>query len=998
MKTTIRACLALLAVAGLCTDAPVLHAQPVSPKNGGGLPDVYFEMKERYPDAFETRRGYRNWVERIERNRTLLQQGKLDGTPEELARKTAVSGTRRVPVMLGQFSDTGSAPVDRADLQQELFDGPWPTGTMTEFYSEISYGMLSLDGTVYDWVTVSEDDDYYTGGEAGLSTSSSRTDEFITEILEANDSSVDFGQFDNDGPDNIPNSGDDDGYVDFIGIVHPEAGSEEWGRDSSGNPVQGDNFWSHRWSLSNWSSAWTSDDPAAGGGNIKVDDYTIMPSVDDVGDMIDIGVFCHEFGHAFGLPDYYDTNGGSQGIGHWGLMGSGNWNTPESPAHMSAYAKAELGWLNPANVDFDLGNWPIASSTLSPTAYRLWSGGATGDEYFLVEYRTQDGFDAELHGEGLLVWHVDLGEPDNEDETHKLIDLECADQSGSDHTTDADDLDDLSLRNRGDADDPFCDGDTFASSTNPSSVSYSGDATTVRIDNIEGCGGGELVADLIVGQVEEGVNLCMRDCAGDACAEMTSCGNWWASPEVFIDNDGDGIIDAPAEGLENRLMARVRNVGASDANDVDVDFYFADPAMGLLFPSTGTLIGSDNIPVIGSGNSELAEVLWEISVPPADVNHWCVGVIAENALDGASSEYAPDDNNLAQINVQELVAKAGSPVPLKAPPSKREGTTVAKRDTTISMVQTVQICAPNQEFCDYEIVFGSPPEYDDVTMVGQWDVELSTRQGQVQGSDCLPLQIKATNFDPHHLDELHLPITLLCQGEPAGGDVVVFSIDNLPPENPCSFEAWQRIPFSDTAPGEDAVELSWPKSFSDVKGWPEMVERFRIHEGIEPGFEPTAGNLVVETAIDETPGDGLYHHFLDSNDRGAGERYFQLIAIDRAGNASEPCLAVLKEEALVGTPDAPTGRPTIEGNTPNPFNPSTRITYRVAEDMDVRLEVLDIRGRRVRELVDGYREAGQHSVVWDGRDDSGMVVASGSYLIRLSWSGGSEGHHVTLLK
>ena len=66
--------------------------------------------------------------------------------------------------------------------------------------------------------------------------------------------------------------------------------------------------------------------------------------------LIDIGVFCHEFGHAFGLPDLYDTDGGSAGVGHWCLMGSGNWNTPTNPAHMSAWSKSELGWANVVTV------------------------------------------------------------------------------------------------------------------------------------------------------------------------------------------------------------------------------------------------------------------------------------------------------------------------------------------------------------------------------------------------------------------------------------------------------------------------------------------------------------------------------------------------------------------------------------------------------------------------------------------------------------------------
>jgi hypothetical protein len=59
-----------------------------------------------------------------------------------------------------------------------------------------------------------------------------------------------------------------------------------------------------------------------------------------------VSLCLHEFGHAFGLPDLYDTDGGSAGVGEWCLMGSGNWNTPTNPAHMSAWSKSFLGWTN----------------------------------------------------------------------------------------------------------------------------------------------------------------------------------------------------------------------------------------------------------------------------------------------------------------------------------------------------------------------------------------------------------------------------------------------------------------------------------------------------------------------------------------------------------------------------------------------------------------------------------------------------------------------------
>lgn len=73
----------------------------------------------------------------------------------------------------------------------------------------------------------------------------------------------------------------------------------------------------------------------------------------------------------------------------------------------------------------------------------------------------------------------------------------------------------------------------------------------------------------------------------------------------------------------------------------------------------------------------------------------------------------------------------------------------------------------------------------------------------------------------------------------------------------------------------------------------------------------------------------------------------------------------------------------LEQNYPNPFNPSTTIRYALPRGGDVLLTVYDVLGQRVAILVDGPQDAGEHSVVWDGRDDTGKEAASGMYLYRL---------------
>jgi hypothetical protein len=97
---------------------------------------------------------------------------------------------------------------------------------------------------------------------------------------------------------------------------------------------------------------------------------------------------------------------------------------------------------------------------------------------------------------------------------------------------------------------------------------------------------------------------------------------------------------------------------------------------------------------------------------------------------------------------------------------------------------------------------------------------------------------------------------------------------------------------------------------------------------------------------------------------------------------------------LLFNPDSPTsigdrGDPRIprsvrlEQNYPNPFNPLTTIAYELDRGSAVRLEIFDVRGRKVRTLVDDVREPGRYEAHWDGMDSAGNVVGSGIYIYRI---------------
>jgi hypothetical protein len=151
-----------------------------------------------------------------------------------------------------------------------------------------------------------------------------------------------------------------------------------------------------------------------------------------------LGVYAHELGHDLGLPDLYDTDGSTEGIGVWDIMSTGSWNgSPRgtSPAHFGAWCKIKLGWINPVVATAPLLGQTIDDAETNRQAFKLPVRTITPseEEYFLVENRQRTGFDAALPSSGLLIWHVDESMAGNAVDTHRLVDLEEAD--GNDRPT-----------------------------------------------------------------------------------------------------------------------------------------------------------------------------------------------------------------------------------------------------------------------------------------------------------------------------------------------------------------------------------------------------------------------------------------------------------------------------------------------------------------------------------------------------------------------------------
>ncbi|UCG85933.1 MAG: M6 family metalloprotease domain-containing protein [Gemmatimonadota bacterium] len=385
----------LVAASGLATAQDIEVAARIS---GRRPPQAYFDRIRQQPDAFQLRHG---WIARVAR---------------AVQARQSVSDTLPLVVIPALFADSPEPHVSAPEIQRALFDGPSANGTVSEYYGEVSGGRFGIRGVTLPWVSTAITLDSAVGTSFGLG-SEAGTGSYLLEALEQADPMTDFGRFDNDGPDGIPNSGDDDGYVDAVAFEFLEVAA------SCGGP----GIWPHRWVVAGWAdSAYRTDDLRPDGDPIRVNDYIIQSAVTCDGSSVQPATtIAHELGHVLGLPDLYDRTRGVLPeqrlwvVGCWSLMAAGAWGcgtTDRSawttPTHLGAWEKERLGWLSEVHV---VENVVGAEYSLEPVigSQRVlkipleYGAPADTNEYLLAEYRKQEGFDRDLPASGVLIYHVD---------------------------------------------------------------------------------------------------------------------------------------------------------------------------------------------------------------------------------------------------------------------------------------------------------------------------------------------------------------------------------------------------------------------------------------------------------------------------------------------------------------------------------------------------------------------------------------------------------------
>lgn len=553
------------------------------------------------------------------RDRQVMQSAVSAGSRISPNKWAGASGTQRVLVILTDFNPSTSRGTTEAQWNQLFFDTTPGAKSVRNYYSQASFSQFDLAPATESYGTVNDGVIAVTLNYAHpypLTAQANR--EISYNALVAANPYIDYSSLDTNG-----NGALDTGEVHLMIIVR---GYEESYGGTGGACTP--NVWGHRGSLSStpnppqldgvWVAAY-----AYGGGYTQEGEWHEMddPGTPQTcgsepdGHMATMGIMVHELGHDIDWPDLYDTDttdgSDSAGVGNWSIMAGGSWGwasgdsySGQTPVLPDAFLKWYQGWISPTPVTAPTTGIAIPNSAQNPTAYLLgintngfdWDFRTTSGagEYFLIENRQQQGFDAGLRSisasaNGCLIYHIDetrtSANTANAIPERKLVDIEEADGTPQD-------LDLTTGGNNGDSGDPWPGSTvntTFDAASTPNSNWYDGSTSGIAVTNISTAGTG-----------------CTVDFSGTGPTWTGSTNsNWdgaanWTTARVPNQNDNAVIPSGVSNWPNVNVASSVGNLNILNgahldaANDVALNVYgnWSEVGVGYFNATAGTVIFS----------------------------------------------------------------------------------------------------------------------------------------------------------------------------------------------------------------------------------------------------------------------------------------------------------------------------------------------------------------------------------------------------------------------
>ena len=314
----------------------------------------------------------------------------------------AYVGEKRALVILvsfpnQDFSDDNPKATWSRIISEEGFrglDGYEAPGSVSDYFRDQSYGQFRIAFDVVGPVMVSQPYEHYGKNKKWSANDyfDQADDEMVVEACMAVQDSVRFADYDWDG----------DGEVEEVFFLYAGYGEADYYKKSE------DVIWPHMGILSvDWYQTFPDGLTLQG---MLIDTYACSNELTAKSRLSGLGTICHEFSHCLDLPDLYNTLTGNSVLGSGDLMDSGNYNGDGwCPPGYSAYERYACRWLEPEPVSDPLSVDTLTPLHLQPDV-RIYRQHPDDNDYYLLEYRAAESWDASLSSHGLQAWYVDYDE------------------------------------------------------------------------------------------------------------------------------------------------------------------------------------------------------------------------------------------------------------------------------------------------------------------------------------------------------------------------------------------------------------------------------------------------------------------------------------------------------------------------------------------------------------------------------------------------------------